>query len=74
MNTAKIYKDFDGKDLTIHQMVKAEPGWAAARVQVGEEALALLEKIKVWNADFFQEHGEFPLPKRLHEEINRASV
>lgn len=46
MNTAKVYKDIDGNDCTIHQMVKREPEWAAARIQAGEEALAELATLR----------------------------
>lgn len=44
MNTAKIYKDSKGRELTIHQMVKREPEWAASRIQAGEDAIACLQK------------------------------
>lgn len=37
MNTGKIYKDIDGNERTIHQMVKLEPGWAASRIQQAEK-------------------------------------
>ena len=43
MDTAKIYRDINGEDCTIHQMVKREPLWAAIRIQVGEGAI---EKVK----------------------------
>lgn len=40
MNTAKVYHDSDGEEMTIHQMVKHEPMWAANRIQVGEKAIS----------------------------------
>jgi len=46
MNTARIYKDIDGNDRSIHYMVKHEPQWAANRIQVGEDALNSLQKLK----------------------------
>lgn len=46
MNTAKIYKDSEGVERTIHQMVKYEPGWAANRIQAGEDALNSLQQLK----------------------------
>ena len=46
MNTARIYKDIDGNDRSIHYMVKYEPQWAANRVQVGEDALNSLQQLK----------------------------
>lgn len=44
MNTGRIYKDIDGLDCTIHQMVSRESGWAAARTQKAEEYEALLKR------------------------------
>ena len=43
MNTAKIYKDSDGNECSIHQMVKREPEWAASRIQEGEKAILLAQ-------------------------------
>lgn len=45
MNTAKIYQDSDGNDCSIMQMVKREPYWAANRIQEGERAIELLERL-----------------------------
>jgi len=33
MDTSKIYKDLEGNECTIHQMVKREPYWIANRFQ-----------------------------------------
>ena len=46
MNTAIIYKDINGEERTIHQMVKYEPEWAANRIQAGEDALNSLQQLK----------------------------
>jgi hypothetical protein len=46
MNTAKVYKDSEGNDCNILQMVKREPEWAANRIQVGEDAIEELRQIK----------------------------
>lgn len=46
MNTGKIYYDLDGNECSILQMVKREPGWAASRVQVGEEAIEKVAELK----------------------------
>jgi hypothetical protein len=43
MNTAKIYKDIDGNECSIMQMVRREPDWAANRVQEGEKAFYRLD-------------------------------
>ena len=45
MNTARIYKDIDGNDCTIQQMVRNEPQWTAARVQQAEK---YEEALKLW--------------------------
>jgi hypothetical protein len=39
MNTAKVYKDTNGEECNIHQMIKREPYWAANRIQEGEKAI-----------------------------------
>jgi len=44
MNTAKIYKDSNGNECSIHWMVKYEPEWAANRIQEGEKAIGELNK------------------------------
>ena len=46
MNTAKIYRDLEGNERTIYQMVKHEPEWAANRIQAGEDALNSLQQLK----------------------------
>lgn len=45
MNTARVYQDIDGNELTIHQMVRREKDWAAARIQQAEMYEAAL---KLW--------------------------
>ena len=47
MNTAKIYKDIEGNDCTIYQMINREPVWAAVRIQEGEKATLSVEQ---WEA------------------------
>ena len=44
MNTAKIYKDSDGNDCTINQMVKYEPDWVASRFQHMESQIEKMNK------------------------------
>jgi len=46
MNTAKVYKDMEGNECTIWQMVKKEPEWAANRIQAGEDAIAELATLR----------------------------
>ena len=67
MNTAKIYHDLDGDEKTIHQMVKYEPQWAAARIQAGEEALRRLHKLhEILTGDsIFMDHEEIEKMREL---------
>jgi len=46
MNNEKIYRDSDGMNRHILQMVKVEPEWAANRVQEGEIAIEENEKLR----------------------------
>lgn len=74
MNMAKSYTAIDGSELTIHQMVREEPDWAATRVQVGEEAIKVLDAIKEWDIANYKKHGYFFLPQRLREQLQRVSA
>lgn len=74
MNTAKVYKDTEGNDCTIHQIVRREPEWAASRVQVGQDALDMLAEIKAWDINQWKKNGEFTLPLKLREKIAALSV
>ena len=46
MNTAKVYKDSEGEERTIFQMVRLEPSWAANRIQEGEKAIARADELE----------------------------
>lgn len=50
MDLSPKYKDSEGRDCNIHEMVKREPAWAATRIQVGEKAIQrnaeLFEQLK----------------------------
>lgn len=48
MDTGKIYKDVEGNDCTIWQMLKREPEWAANRLQLGEKAIKRLKELNEW--------------------------
>lgn len=74
MNTAKIYRDSENNERTIHQMIKLEPGWAASRIQAGEDALAVIAEIKDWDIDQYTENGKFSLPLELREKMQRICV
>ena len=46
MDLAKRYKDSDGEDRNILQMVTLEKEWAANRIQEGEKAIARVEELE----------------------------
>ena len=69
MNTVKIYKNINGNDCTVHQMIRDEPEWAATKIQVGEDALATVKEINDWDIDQYMEHGSFVLPHKLRDLI-----
>ena len=74
MDTAKIYKDFNGIERTIHQMVRREPEWAASRIQAGENALALIAKIKEFDIAQYTKNGAFLLPEFLRKKIQNLDA
>ena len=45
MDLEKVYHDSEGKERNILQMVKREPEWAANIIQLGERAIARLDKL-----------------------------
>ncbi len=45
MEDGQIYEDINGDKLTLYQMVRREPNWAATRIRVGEEAVKLLSEL-----------------------------
>jgi len=63
MNTAKKYYDLNGCERSIHYMIKNAQGWGANRIQVGEEALAILEEVEAWMVHYPD------MPKVLREKI-----
>ena len=71
---ARVYQDSEGRDLTIRQMVKREPEWAASRIQAGENALDVLAKIKEWDIANYLEHGSFALPQELRDWIQKVGA
>jgi len=46
MTLTKKYKDSTGKECTIMQLVRTEPGWAANRIQAGEDAIARVAELE----------------------------
>jgi len=67
MNTSRVYKNTEGKDRTIHQMVRDEPDWAASRIQAGESAIAELAMTHRALTLELQQH------KRCHAELLRLA-
>jgi hypothetical protein len=45
MDLTKRYKDIDGNDCDILDMINRHPEWAAERIQIGEKAIEKLEKM-----------------------------
>ena len=48
MDTSKVYRDSNGVECSVWQMVRREPDWAANRVQEGELAI---EQLAALNAE-----------------------
>ena len=51
MDLTKVYKDSEGLELSIYQMVRREPDWAANRLQEGELAIEELATLKAESAE-----------------------
>lgn len=60
MDTARIYRDIDDNPLTIHQMVRKEPEWAASRIQQAERYEHLLKLWYEQQADRVTSKGNAP--------------
>jgi hypothetical protein len=60
MNTARIYRDIDNNPLTIHEMVRCEPQWAANRIQRAEHYEHLLKLWYEQQADRIDREGNAP--------------
>ena len=67
MDTGRVYKNSEGDERTIHQMVREEPQWAANRIQCGEEAIEKLGRIgELTKIGEFKTVGEAREYCRLH--------
>jgi hypothetical protein len=66
------YYDDDGNEVTLYQLVKTEPEWAAARISVFNELCMEAHKIFVNELDLYgsQDHKDFMM--RLDRNINRS--
>ncbi len=38
-STAKVYRDIEGNEVTLRQLIKLEPEWAYGRIKAGEKAI-----------------------------------
>ena len=45
-STARVYRDVDGNEVTLLQLIKLEPEWAHSRIKAGEEAVAERDKLR----------------------------
>jgi len=44
-STARQYHDADGNPITLYRLVRAEPDWAASRIQAGEAAISQRDEL-----------------------------
>lgn len=51
MDEERFYTTIDGERVTLQQMVRQEPGWAAARIRLCEDQAQLFEALKRENAE-----------------------
>ena len=51
MCAEKLYPTVDGEDVPLYQMVRQEPGWAAARIRVAEQHEARIAELEAENAE-----------------------
>jgi hypothetical protein len=47
----RLYKTIDGEEVSLYQMVRQEPNWAAARIRLAEEHEARIAKLEAENAE-----------------------
>ena len=88
VDTGKIYKDSEGNDCSIMQMIKREPFWAANRIQEGEDALAenealhrkveeletaLIAIVECWDGPLYR-HEMLPLITAARKALGSAKV
>jgi hypothetical protein len=55
MRDDRLYTTVDGEQVSLYQMVRQEPGWAAARILVAEEQSVHIAQLEAENAELKQE-------------------
>jgi hypothetical protein len=65
MRDDRLYTTADGEQVSLYQMVRQEPGWAAARIFMAEQQSALIARLEAENAELKEELAS--LKQRLGE-------
>ncbi len=65
MRDDRLYTTADGEQVSLYQMVRQEPGWAAARIFIAEKQSALIARLEAENAELKKELAS--LKQRLGE-------
>ena len=55
MRDDRLYTTVDGEQVSLYQMVRQEPGWAAARILVAEEQSVHIAQLEAENAELKKE-------------------
>jgi cell shape-determining protein MreC len=55
MRDDRLYTTVDGEQVSLYQMVRQEPGWAAARILVAEEQSTHIAQLEAENAELKKE-------------------
>lgn len=60
-STARKYKDQEGNDVTLRQLIKLEPEWAHSRILAGEEAAHAMSEKSVceWQGQSGDDQGTY---------------
>ena len=67
MRDDRLYTTADGEQVSLYQMVRQEPGWAAARIFMAEQQSALIARLEAENAELKEELAS--LKQRLGEPL-----
>ena len=67
MRDDRLYTTADGEQVSLYQMVRQEPGWAAARIFLAEQQSALIARLEAENAELKEELAS--LKQRLGEPL-----
>jgi hypothetical protein len=67
MRDDRLYTTADGEQVSLYQMVRREPGWAAARIFMAEQQSALIARLEAENAELKEELAS--LKQRLGEPL-----